>query len=242
MKVINAYLFGAWAWFVFVIVVLGMILCFPFTSKVRTTRLIAKKGVRLILKVLRYKIIVKGYENLIKSPSILVVNHASYIDPIVLSAVLPPQYAYVGKRELKHVPFLGYIVRKVGTHLVDRFNAVKGAQDIRRIMSSGQGLDSIIFFPEGTFYAEDGLGKFKLGAFLTAVKNDIPVIPIAMNGTRQLLRSEIWLPSKVPLKITIFPPIYPDEVENGAQGISEKSRSLMLSEINEPDLKEKSYP
>ncbi|GIT35288.1 MAG: hypothetical protein Ct9H300mP4_16070 [Gammaproteobacteria bacterium] len=39
-----------------------------------------------------------------------------------------------------------------------------------------------------------------------------------------------------------FPPIYPDEVENGAQGISEKSRSLMLSEINEPDLKEKSYP
>ena len=107
MKVLNEYLFGAWAWFVFVIVVLGMILCFPFTSKVRTTRLIAKKGVRLILKVLRYKIIVKGYENLIKSPSILVVNHASYIDPIVLSAVLPPQYAYVGKRELKHVPFIG---------------------------------------------------------------------------------------------------------------------------------------
>ena len=98
MKAINAYLFGAWAWFVFVIVILGMILCFPFTSKVRTSRLIAKKGVRLILKVLRYKIIVKGYENLIKSPSILVVNHASYIDPIVLSAVLPPQYAYVGKR------------------------------------------------------------------------------------------------------------------------------------------------
>ena len=109
-------------------------------------------------------------------------------------------------------------------------------------MSSEQGLDSIIFFPEGTFYAEAGLGKFKLGAFLTAVKNDIPVIPIAMNGTRQLLRSEIWLPSKVPLTISIFPPIYPDEVENGAQGISEKSRGLMLSAINEPDLKEKSYP
>ena len=242
MKVINAYLFGAWAWFVFVIVVLGIILCFPFTSKVRTTRLITKKGVRSILKVLRYKVIVKGYENLIKSPSILVVNHASYIDPMVLGSVLPPQYAFVAKKELKHVPFVGYIVRKVGTHLVDRFNAVKGAQDMRRIMSSGKGLDSIIFFPEGTFYAEDGLGKFKLGAFLTAVKNDIPVIPIVMNGTRQLLRSEIWLPSKVPLKITIFPPIYPDEVENGAQGISEKSRSLMLGEINEPDLKEKSYP
>ena len=224
------------------IVFLVIILCFPFTSKVRTTRLITKKGVRAILKVLRYKVIVKGYENLIKSPSILVVNHASYIDPIVLSAVLPPQYAFVAKKELKHVPFVGYIVRKVGTHLVDRFTAVKGAQDMRRIMSSGKGLDSIIFFPEGTFYAEDGLGKFKLGAFLTAVKNDIPVIPVAISGTRQMLRSEIWWPSKVPLTITIFPPIYAKDVDNGAEGIAEKSRSLMLGEINEPDLKEKSFP
>jgi hypothetical protein len=46
----------------------------------------------------------------------------------------------------------------------------------------------------------------------------------------------------VPLIITIFPPIYPDEVNNGAKEISEKSRGLMLGEINEPDLKEKSYP
>ena len=242
MKVLNAYFFGFWAWLVFLIVVLGIILCFPFTSNVRTTRLIAKKGVTIILKVLRFKVRVKGYENLTDAASILVANHASYIDPIILSAVLPPQYAYVAKRELKHVPFLGYIVRKVGTHLVDRFNAIKGAQDIRRIMTSGQGLDSIIFFPEGTFYAEEGLGKFKLGAFVTAVKNDIPVIPIAINGTRQLLRSEIWLPSKVPLTITIFPPIYSDDVDNGAEEIAEKSRSLMLDAINEPDLKEKSFP
>ena len=204
--------------------------------------MIAKKGVTIILKVLGFKVRDQGYEKLTDSPSILVAKHASYIDPIILSAVLPPQYAYVAKRELKHVPFLGYIVRKLGTHLVDRFNAIKGAKDIRRIMTSGQGLDSIIFFPEGTFYAEDGLGKFKLGAFVTAVKNDIPVIPVAINGTRQLLRSEIWWPSKVPLTITIFPPIYAKDVDNGAEGIAEKSRSLMLGEINEPDLKEKSFP
>ena len=242
MKVLNAYFFGFWAWLVFLIVVLGIILCFPFTSNVRTTRLIAKKGVTIILKVLRFKVRVKGYENLTDASSILVANHASYIDPIVLSAVLPPQYAYVAKKELKHVPFLGYIVRKLGTHLVDRFNARKGAQDIRRIMTSSQELDSIIFFPEGTFYAEDGLGKFKLGAFVTAVKNDIPVIPVAINGTRQMLRSEIWWPSKVPLTITIFPPIYAKDVDNGAGEIAEKSRSLILGEINEPDLKEKSFP
>jgi hypothetical protein len=57
-----------------------------------------------------------------------------------------------------------------------------------------------------------------------------------------MLRSEIWWPSKVPLTITIFPPIYAKDVDNGAGEIAEKSRSLILGEINEPDLKEKSFP
>jgi 1-acyl-sn-glycerol-3-phosphate acyltransferase len=242
MKTLLGYLFFFFSWFIFSVITILMVLSFPFTRTVKTRRWIAHKGMNLVLKILGYKIKAHGLDNLIGSPAILVANHASYIDPMVLAAVLPPNYAFVAKKELKYIPFTGYVLSQLGTHLVDRFNARKGAQDMRRIMTSSQMSDSIIFFPEGTFHAERGLSKFKLGAFVTAIKNNVPVIPVAISGTRELLRSETWLPKKVSLKISVFPPIKCEDGVNQSKEIAKQCRELILSKIDEPDLKNKSFP
>ena len=83
--------------------------------------------------------------------------------------------------------------------------------------------------------------KFKKGAFLTAIKNEVPVIPITISGSREFLRSESWLPRKVTLVISISPPIETKDKNITADEISMQSREMILSKLNEPDLNHKSF-
>ena len=129
MKSLSLYIFGSWAWFVFTIITLGMIVCFPFTRNFESTRNLAKKSCTLIIKLLRLNLIVEGEEHLLDRPTIVVANHASYADPMILAAALPSNFAYVAKKELGHIPFAEYVLSKLGTHLVDRVNPRKGAEN-----------------------------------------------------------------------------------------------------------------
>ena len=241
MKSLSLYIFGSWAWLVFIIIALGMVICLPFTRNIESTRNLAKKSCSLIIKLLRLNLIVEGEENLVDRPSILVANHASYSDPMILAAALPPKFAYVAKKELGHIPFAEYVLSKLGTHLVDRINPKKGAEDFKKIISSSKSSNSIIFFPEATFLKEEGLLKFKKGAFLTAIKNDVPVIPISISGSRTFLRSESWLPKKVDFIVSVLPPIETKGQEITAEEISDQSREMILSKLDEPDLRHKSF-
>ena len=108
-------------------------------------------------------------------------------------------------------------------------------------MQSNKDKDSIIFFPEATFLKEEGLLKFKKGAFLTAIKNQVPVIPVTLNGTRELLTSESWLPKKVTLSVKIHAPIYTTDDSIKAQEVSDASREMILSSLDEPDLNHRSF-
>jgi 1-acyl-sn-glycerol-3-phosphate acyltransferase len=108
-------------------------------------------------------------------------------------------------------------------------------------MKSSKENDSIIFFPEATFLREEGLLKFKKGAFLTAIRNQVPVVPVTINGSRTLLRSESWLPENVQLKVTIHPPISTDRPEIEIKEIMEEARERVLSNLGEPDLNTKSF-
>ena len=241
MKSLSLYIFGSWAWFVFTIITLGMIVCFPFTRNFESTRNLVKKSCTLIIKLLKLNLIVEGEEHLLDRPTIVVANHASYADPMILAAALPSNFAYVAKKELGHIPFAEYVLSKLGTHLVDRVNPRKGAEDFKKIMASNKLSDSIIFFPEATFLKDEGLLKFKKGAFLTAIKNDVPVIPITISGSREFLRSESWLPKKVTLVISISPPIETKDRNITADEISMQSREMILSKLDEPDLNHKSF-
>ena len=241
MKSVSIYLFGSWAWFVFSIILLVMVCCFPFTRTIASTRKLAKNCSAAIIKLIGIELIVEGSENLVDEPSVLVANHASYTDPMILQAALPPHYAYVAKKELKYIPFAHYVLGKMGTHLVERRDAKEGASDFKKIMKSNKDDDSIIFFPEATFLKEEGLLKFKKGAFLTAIRNQVPIIPVTLNGTRELLTSESWLPKKVTLSVTIHSPIYTTDGSLNAQDLSDASREIILSSLDEPDLHHKSF-
>ena len=112
----------------------------------------------------------RGTENLPESQCVVVANHASYLDGVVMAAALPPRFGFVIKREMNEVPVAGLLLRRIGSEFVDRFNRHKGGTDARRVLRTAASGHSLVFFPEGTFTPEVGLGKFHTGAFTIAAR------------------------------------------------------------------------
>lgn len=148
-----------------------------------------------------------------KQKLIYVANHASYIDAVVLISLLPIDVHFVGKKELMQVPILGRILRKYQILTVDRVDFLNNLSDVETIT---QWLDkgaSLAIFPEGTFTYATGLRTFKMGAFKVAVQTKTPICPIALAGTRNVLRGDEKLFSPGKINVTIGEIITPDANE-----------------------------
>ena len=107
-------------------------------------------------------------QHLPRGPCVVVANHASYLDGVVLKAALPARFSFVIKKEVSHVPLAGFVLRRIGSEFVDRFNRHAGGMDARRLFKAAETGQALAFFPEGTFLAQPGLGKFHTGAFAIA--------------------------------------------------------------------------
>jgi 1-acyl-sn-glycerol-3-phosphate acyltransferase len=169
-------------------------------------RLTARVGWRLT----GCRLTVEGLEHLeTKGPFVLASNHASYADVPALMATLPLDFVFVAKREVLGYPIIGTYVRRAGHPTVDRWDAQQSLADaglVQRAIADG---DSLLFFPEGTFTAATGLRPFRLGAFRTAAEARVPVLPLALRGTRRALRGDSWLPRPGPIHVWIGAPIPP---------------------------------
>jgi 1-acyl-sn-glycerol-3-phosphate acyltransferase len=129
-----------------------------------------------------------------RGPLVLAANHASYADVAALLALLPAGFLFVAKREVLGYPLIGAFVRRCGHLTVDRWDAAQGKADadlVGRALRDGQ---RVLFFPEGTFVAATGLRPFRLGAFMAAAAAGAPVVPLALRGTRHVMRGDWSLP------------------------------------------------
>ena len=115
----------------------------------------------------------------------LVSNHASYLDGLVLVAALPRPYAFVAKRELREQPVAGRYLARLGTEFVERFDVKRSVEDANRMAALVARGRSLLVFPEGTFVASTGLLPFHLGAFLAAAGSSVPIVPVVVRGTRE---------------------------------------------------------
>jgi 1-acyl-sn-glycerol-3-phosphate acyltransferase len=193
----------------------------------RTFFLLAGMPVRLV-----------GKENLPAGQCVVVANHASYLDGVVMTAALPPRFGFVIKREMNDVPLAGLLLRRIGSEFVDRFNRHKGGTDARRVLRTAASGHSLVFFPEGTFTPEVGLGKFHTGAFAIAAHAACPVVPAVILGTRRNMPATRVFPRPGPIEVRFGPAIdaTPMGDEDLAVKLRDASRAAILSELGEPDL------
>jgi 1-acyl-sn-glycerol-3-phosphate acyltransferase len=158
-----------------------------FLPNLRWRRLVAGVFSRGFLRAARIPFTVEGLNRLPQVPCVVVANHASYIDGLVAAAALPPDFAFVIKKEMVRVPLAGLLLRRLGSQFVERFNRHKGGVDARRVLKLAATGQSLVFFPEGTFNEVRQIGKFLGGAFTTAERSDMPVVAVAIHGTRAVL-------------------------------------------------------
>lgn len=210
----------------------------------------ARACTRLLRWATGTPLVVNGLENLPPEgrPFVLVANHSSYLDVYALAAALPRGLAFVAKAELGRAPLLGLALRNIGTEFVERFETEKSVSDARRLATRLSQGRPLVFFPEGTFTRRPGLMPFHLGAFAAAVEAGVPVVPIALRGTRSMLRAESWFPRPGIISVTVGPPIFPSPARQGMEGdawqtmiaLRDATRDHILRHVGEPDLGQES--
>jgi 1-acyl-sn-glycerol-3-phosphate acyltransferase len=198
-----------------------------FLPNLRHRRLVAGKFSRAFLKVAAIPFTVDGIERLPGTPCVVVANHASYFDAIVIAAALPPDFAFVIKKEMVRVPLAGLLLRRLGSQFVERFDRHKGATDARRVLKLASTGQSLMFFPEGTFDETRQIGKFLGGAFTIAQRADMPVVAVAIHGTRDVMPPGKLDLRRAPVRVEIL------EVLPAADA-REHSRRLIAAAVGEP--------
>jgi 1-acyl-sn-glycerol-3-phosphate acyltransferase len=184
---------------------------------------------------------VRNRDELPKGPCVVVANHASYLDGVVLKAALPARFSFVIKKEVSRLPLVGLMLRRIGSEFVDRFNRHAGAVDARRLIKAADAGQALAFFPEGTFLAQPGLGKFHTGAFAIATRAGMPIVPIVIRGTRHVLPSGRLLPRFGRIEIQVLPAVGPLSDLDPATSIvatRDQARARILAALDEPDLSE----
>ena len=179
---------------VFVVVVLPFCGLIIITPTLAARRVIGRIAVRVSLLCIGVPMRVKGMENLPAGTCIAVCNHASYLDGLILTAALPGRFTFVVQDGAASWPVVGLTIRRMGVTFVNRSNPREGALQTRALIRRVQEGDSLAIFAEGTFKEEPGLMAFKNGTFMIAVRAGVPVVPVAIRGSRRLWGSGNKLP------------------------------------------------
>lgn len=199
-------------------------------------RRIVRAVARTALWLIGMPISVTGLDQ-VPLPSITVANHVSYLDGVVLQAVLPPHFGFVIKREMATVPLLGLLLTRIGSQFVERNHPGRSTRDALRVVRSAASGEALGFFPEGTFGPRPGLARFHIGAFAAAVRAGLPIVPIVIQGTRSCLPPGSIRPRPGRIRVRILPAIRPEgAAADAASVLRDAARAAILRHLDEPDL------
>ena len=230
-------LWGGWAWTSLVLVAFPAWLLIAATRSEARARAIARGAARLVLALWGATPRVDGAERLAPGLNAVVVsNHASYLDGLLLSAALPARIAFVAKRELAPQLFAGTLLGRLGSLFVERVDVARGVEDHRAIEACARAGIAPLVFPEGTLRREPGLLPFRMGAFVSAVTAGAAVVPVVLRGTRSMLPDQIWFPRPGRLEVLVCEPLVPDGADwHAAIRLRDRAREAILARAGEPD-------
>jgi 1-acyl-sn-glycerol-3-phosphate acyltransferase len=198
-----------------------------FLPRMRARRWAAGVFSRAFFRAAFIPLRVEGLERLPREPCIVVANHGSYIDGVVAGAALPPDFAFVIKKEMVRVPLASMLLRRLGSMFVERFDRHKGGSDARRVWKLAATGQSLVFFPEGTFDHTRQIGRFLGGAFATAERSQMPIVAMAIHGTRDVLPNDsLWI-GRRPIRVQILGVVDPE-------GARQRSREMIAAAVGEP--------
>jgi 1-acyl-sn-glycerol-3-phosphate acyltransferase len=170
-----------------------------------------------------------------RTPYVVVSNHFSQADPPIIARV-PWEMKWVAKAELFRLPIAGWLLRLSGDISVDRSDKRSRAQVLDTAASYLQRACSVMFFPEGTRSRDGRVRQFSDGAFRLAIKEGVPVLPIAIDGThRALPKNSIWFdPDVEDIRVKVLAPVDTDGYTlDDARALQRTVRARIIAQIAE---------
>lgn len=167
---------------------------------------------QFIIRILLLPVKVEGRENLVKGQSyVFVANHQGAFDIFLIYGFLSRNFKWMMKRQLRQMPFVGKACESAHHIFVDKRGASKIRETYDRARQTLQGGMSLVVFPEGARSFTGHMGVFKRGAFMLAYDIELPVVPLTINGSFDIMprtRDMKWVVWH-PLRLTIHKPILP---------------------------------
>lgn len=167
-----------------------------------------------------------------RRPYVVVANHQSLADIPVISR-LPWEMKWVAKAELFGLPVAGWMMRLAGDIPVDRGDAGSRAAVVRRASHYLGHRCSVIFMPEGTRSRDGRVRPFQAGAFRLAIEAGVPVLPLAVDGTRDALPKHGWkFGSAIHARVKVLEPV-PTEglAASDAAALAERVRQRIVAQL-----------
>jgi 1-acyl-sn-glycerol-3-phosphate acyltransferase len=170
---------------------------------------------------------VEGLEQLRKKgPYIFMANHQGSYDIFALLGRLPFQFKWLAKKEIFSIPILGWAMTVAGYVSIDRDGTRETVEAMNKAAQKIQEGMSVVIFPEGTRSADGSIQPFKKGGFTLAVKSKVPIVPIAIAGSREILPKDKLTISPGDIRVRIGCPIE-------TAHCSTKDRQALMEEVKQ---------
>jgi 1-acyl-sn-glycerol-3-phosphate acyltransferase len=141
-----------------------------------------------------------------RHPYVAVSNHESFAD-ILLLCNLPWEMKWMSKVEILRIPYLGWMMSLAGDIPVDRGSRESAVKALERCRQTLKNRVTVMIFPEGTRSTTDEMLPFKDGAFRLAIKTGVPILPLAIIGTRDALAKHDWRFGRADAHVRVLPPV-----------------------------------
>jgi 1-acyl-sn-glycerol-3-phosphate acyltransferase len=232
------WLYAIYCWPVFIVLAIISWFVVVLTPGQALRQKLGRGLARLLFRATFIPLTVNGREHIDRERSLVIVaNHASYLDGFIVTAALDIPVHFIVKGELSRILIVRLILQRFGVEFVDRFNAQRGASSVRRIARKSRKGQSLVFFPEGTFISFAGLQPFRMGAFVTAARSGTAVLPLAIEGARNIVRGDHWFPRRGRITVTIRPPVEPEGSSwQDALKLRDAARREIGAWCGEPDM------
>ncbi len=165
---------------------------------------IATLWAKMLLLISNTKVEVIGRENVRRSkPQIFMANHQSDFDILIVLGHIPGQFRWIAKKELFSIPIFGAAMKTAGYIEIDRDNHEKAMQSLDEAAIRIREGKSVMSFPEGTRSRDGEIKSFKQGIFHLAIKSGVPIVPVSIIGSGQIMpkRSLKITPGRVKMVI-----------------------------------------
>jgi 1-acyl-sn-glycerol-3-phosphate acyltransferase len=172
---------------------------------------------------------VQHRERLPQEPCVIIANHQSMADIIAMLGLYYP-FKFVSKASLFKVPILGWLMKMARYVSVERGRPKsmhEMMEECRRWLRAGM---SVMIFPEGTYATDGQLLPFKAGAFVLAIEEKVPIAPVVVEGTPQLIFEDgPWLSPRADIRVTVMEPMLPETLGSDAEALATKVREQYIA-------------